>query len=140
MKKKILFVSLALSVFGCGKSYEDLLQSGIELRGAQKWHEAKNALFAAAEKKQTAEVYKELGNVFLVGDQNIVEAEGYYKKALAVDPGYVDAQYNMGIVHVKKYEQTLDDYGKGNDALLAEADTWFKKVYSQNSNYAKAME
>lgn|GEM_PF-2385035 len=135
--------SLILAVFlavHCGRSYEDLLQHGIELRKNQKWAEARQALFSAAEKKPTPEVYKELGNVFLLGEQNIAEAENYYKKALAIDPTYINAEFNMAVISLKKYEQTLDEAGKGSEALLEEANNWFKKVYSQNPNFSVGIE
>jgi tetratricopeptide (TPR) repeat protein len=125
---------------GCGKGYEELLQQGTEQRKAQKWAQAKHILFAAAEKKQTPEVYKELGNVFLLGEQNIAEAESYYRKALAIDANYINAQFNMGVVSLKKYEQTLDDKGRGNEELLNEAKAWFDKVYTQNPNFAIGLE
>ena len=132
-------ISLAvLLASGCGRGYEELLQQGMEQRRAQKWAQAKHTLFAAAEKKQTPEVYKELGNVFLLGEQNITEAEGYYRKALAIDANYINAQFNMAVISLKKYELTLDDKGKGDDALLKEADLWFDKVYSHD--YNKALE
>lgn len=137
------FYSLILAAFlaiHCGRSYEDLLQHGIELRKSQKWVESRQALFSAAEKKQTAEVYKELGNVFLLGEQNIPEAENYYKKALAIDPTYINAEFNMAVICLKKYEQTLDEAGKGNEALLEEANGWFKKVYEQNPNFGVGIE
>jgi tetratricopeptide (TPR) repeat protein len=130
----------ALLAAGCGRGYEELLQQGIEQRKAQKWAQAKHTLFAAAEKKQTPEVYKELGNVFLLGEQNIGEAEGYYRKALAIDPNYINAQFNMAVVSLKKYELTLDDKGKGDESLLNEARSWFDKVYAQNPNFAVGIE
>lgn len=139
--KKIWMISLAvLLAFGCGRGYEELLQQGMEQRRAQKWAQAKHTLFAAAEKKPTPEVYKELGNVFLLGEQNITEAEGYYRKALAIDANYINAQFNMAVISLKKYELTLDDKGKGDDALLKEAKLWFDKVYSQNPNFAVGIE
>lgn len=139
---KPIHVILIAVVFAlhCGRSYEDLLQHGIELRKGQKWAEARQALFSAAEKKQTPEVYKELGNVFLLGEQNITEAENYYKKALALDPAYINAEFNMAVISLKKYEQTLDEAGKGNEALLEEANVWFKKVYTQNPNFGVGIE
>ncbi len=139
---RIFFIILlsGLVVAGCGRSYEDLLKQGMEQRKAQKWAQAKHTLFAAAEKNQTAEVYKELGNVFLLGEQNIAEAEGYYRKALAIDPNYINAQFNMAVVSLKKYEQTLDDKGKGEEDLLKEANSWFEKVYSQNPNFSVGLE
>lgn len=138
--KAIVISVLLLFTLQCGRSYEDLLNHGVELRKAQKWHEAREALFAAAEKKPTAEVYKELGNVFLLGEQNLSEAEGYYKKSLAADPNYINAQFNMAVVTIKKYELTLDDKGKGDANLLEEANRWFKKVYAQNPNFAVGIE
>lgn len=140
MKPVYLFITAALFVIHCGRSYDDLLQHGVELRKAQKWTEARQALFSAAEKKQTPEVYKELGNVFLLGEQNIGEAESYYKKALVIDPTYINAEFNMAVICLKKYEQTLDEAGKGNEALLEEANGWFQKVYSQNPNFAVGIE
>lgn len=140
MRAMILLLLAALTAMGCGKGYEELLKTGMDLRRAQKWGEAKHALFAAAEKKATAEVYKELGNVFLLGEQNIAEAEGYYKKSLAVEPTYINAQFNMGVISLKKYEFTLDDKGKGDEALLDEANSWFKKVYEQNPNFSIGIE
>lgn len=139
--KHLRMISLALLLAtGCGRSYEELLQQGIEQRKAQKWAQAKHTLFAAAEKKPTAEVYKELGNVFLLGEHNIAEAEGYYRKALAIDANYINAQFNMAVLSLKKYELTLDDKGKGDDALLREAAAWFDKVYSQNPNFPVGIE
>lgn len=140
MKLKLIFLALSLAALQCGKSYEELLKEGTDLRRAQKWADAKQTLFAAAEKKQTAEVYKELGNVFLLGEQNLGEAEGYYKKALGVDATYINAEFNMAVVNLKKYEMTLDDSGKGNEALLDEANKWFKKVYTQNPNFGVGIE
>jgi tetratricopeptide (TPR) repeat protein len=140
MKLKFMLLVACLAAVSCGKSYEELLQSGMEQRKAQKWADAKQTLFSAAEKKQTAEVYKELGNVFLLGEQNLGEAEGYYKKALGIDATYINAEFNMAVVALKKYELTLDDSGKGNEALLDEADKWFKKVYTQNPNFGVGIE
>ncbi len=140
MKFKYVLLAGCLAAISCGKSYEELLQHGTEQRKAQKWADAKQTLFAAAEKKQTAEVYKELGNVFLLGEQNLGEAEGYYKKALGVDPTYINAEFNMAVVALKKYEMTLDERGKGNEVLLDDADKWFKKVYAQNPNFGVGIE
>ncbi len=140
MKSMILAAALVLSAVGCGKGYEEHLKDGVELRRSQKWGEAKQALFAAAEKKGTAEVFKELGNVFLLGEHNIAEAEGYYKKSLAVEPTYINAQFNMAVINLKKYEYTLDDAGKGDESLLAEANRWFSKVYQQNPNFSIGIE
>lgn len=138
--KRLLLLAVVGTAFHCGRSYEDLLQHGSELRKGQKWAEAKKELFAAAEKKQTPEVYKELGNVFLLGEQNLSEAEGYYRKALALDPNYINAEFNMAVISMKKYELTLDDKGKGEAALLEEANNWFKKVYAQNPNFGVGIE
>ncbi len=139
---KMIHTLIVAAVFAahCGRSYDDLLQQGTEFRRSQQWTEARQALFAAAEKKQTPEVYKELGNVFLLGEHNIGEAESYYKKALTIDPTYINAEFNMAVICIKKYEQTLDAAGKGNDALLEEANAWFKKVYTQNPNFAVGIE
>lgn len=139
MKINIAMLAL-LGMISCGKSYEELLKEGSELRKAQKWSEAKQKLFSAVEKQQTAEVYKELGNVFLLGEHNITESESYYKKALALDPNYINAQFNMAVVSIKKYELTLDEHGKGNNALLDEANEWFKRVYTQNPNFGVGIE
>ena len=140
MKALWMILLAGLITAGCGRGYEELLQQGTEQRRAQKWAQAKHTLFAAVEKKQTPEVYKELGNVFLLGEQNIAEAEGYYRKALAIDANYINAQFNMAVISLKKYELTLDDKGKGDDALLKEAEGWFNKVYSQNPNFAVGIE
>lgn len=140
MKVIVSLLMAAMVTAGCGKGYEEHLKTGMDLRRAQKWGEAKHALFAAAEKKATPEVYKELGNVFLLGEQNIAEAEGYYKKALALDAGYINAQFNMGVLSLKKYEFTLDDKGKGDEPLLDEANRWFKMVYDQNPNFSIGIE
>jgi tetratricopeptide (TPR) repeat protein len=140
MKFKLILLAASLVATQCGKSYEDLLKEGMEQRKNQKWADAKQTLFAAAEKKQTAEVYKELGNVFLLGEHNLGEAEGYYKKSLAADPTYINAEFNMAVVNLKKYELTLDESGKGSEALLEEASKWFKKVYAQNPNFGIGIE
>lgn len=139
--KRTGIIAAGLVLFAtCGRGYDELLQQGTEQRRAQKWAEARHTLFAAAEKKQTAEVYKELGNVFLLGERNIAEAEGYYRKALGIDANYINAQFNMAVVSLKKYELTLDDKGRGEDSLLKEADRWFGKVYAQNPNFAVGIE
>lgn len=139
--KSLILAALAVFVaVGCGKGYEEHMKDGVELRRAQKWGEAKQALFAAAEKKGTPEVYKELGNVFLLGEQNIAEAEGYYKKSLAIEPTYINSQFNMAVVNLKKYEYTLDEAGKGDESLLNEANKWFSKVYAQNPNFSVGIE
>lgn len=140
MKRILLLVILLYAASACGKGYDELLKKGMEERRAQKWAQAKHTLFAAAEKKQTPEVYKELGNVFLLGEQNISEAEGYYRKALELDPNYINAQFNMAVVTLKKYEQTLDDKGRGDENLLKEAESWFNKVYAQNPNFSIGIE
>jgi len=140
MRKSIPLLIVIMYALSCGRSYEDLLHDAIDLRKQQKWAEAKQLLFNAAEKKQTAEVYKELGNVFLLGEQNIGEAESYYKKSLAIDPQYVNAEFNMAIVALKKYELTLDDKGRGDAAVLEEANKWFTKVYNQNPNFSVGIE
>lgn len=140
MKKICLLVFLVALCGHCGRKYDDLLHEGIDLRKHQKWAEAKKLLFAAAEKSQTAEVNKELGNVFLLGEQNLGEAENYYKKALEIDPTYINAEFNMAVINIKKYEQTLDETGKGSLALLDEANKWFTKVYAQNPNFGVGIE
>lgn len=126
--------------FACGKSYDDLLKEGMGARAKHKWSEAKKLFFAAAEKDPTAEVYKELGNVYLLSEQNLEEAESYYKKSLAIDPNYINAQFNMAVVTLKKYDLTLDNKGKGDNTLLAEAKSWFDKVYAQNPNFSIGIE
>lgn len=140
MQKLIPLILLFLLAAGCGRSHEDLMRDAIEMRKQRKWAQAKQLLFSAAEKQQTAEVYKELGNVFLLGEQNIGEAENYYKKSLAIDPTYVNAEFNMAIIALKKYELTLDDKGHGDLVVLEEANKWFSKVYAQNPNFSVGIE
>jgi tetratricopeptide (TPR) repeat protein len=140
MKRLVLLIFCAGLFGACGQKYQDLLDKGKADREHQNWAAAKQHLFLAAEKQHTAEVYKELGNVFLLGEQNIAEAENYYRKALVEDPTYINAQFNMAVVNIRKYEQTLDDSGRGDDALLNTANSWFTKVYTQNPSFTVGIE
>jgi len=135
-----LLTLAVLTLSHCGKNYEDLFKRGQEARLAGQWSKAKEALFEAVKLKETAEVYKELGNVYLLGEEKIPEAEQYYAKALTIDPNYINAQFNMGVIAIKKFEHSLNDKGKGDEALLKQANEWFEKVYRQNPNFNTGIE
>ncbi|HRP68978.1 MAG TPA: hypothetical protein PLY93_05550 [Turneriella sp.] len=140
MKRIALVICASIVTLHCGKNYDELFHEGVELRKNHKWSLAKKKLFEAAEKKATAEVYKELGNVFLLGEQNIGEAENYYQKSLVVNPKYINAEFNMAVIQLKKYELTLDNKGQGDAKILDAAHTWFQRVYEQDPNFSIGIE
>jgi len=140
MKRFLIGAVLAIAALHCSKGYDELMQEAVEARKASNYKIARQRLFAALEKKQTAEAYKELGNVVLLGEQNLIEAESFYLKALEIDKTYINAQFNMAVINLRRYEQTIGDNGKGNEDFLNEADKWFKKVYEQNPNFGVGLE
>lgn len=129
----IIFVA-CLTNGGCLKSYDSLYQQGLSLKAEGKYAESLKSFENAAEKKQTAEVYKEIANYYIEYTRDYDKAENYLNKSLAIDPKYPNARHNMGLVFLKRYEQSLET--KENREFLQKAETWFSENLAQNPEFA----
>lgn len=118
-----------------GPGYEELLKEGKQLSQERKYEQAMQTLNQARDKKETAQVYKEIGNVFLLGHSNLDMAEKMYLKSLEIDPEYINSMHNMGLVALERFEYSLNDKGEGVREHLQNANDWFQKVLKQNDSF-----
>jgi len=144
------------NIFDNGKV---VFSEGIELRGETSTAEIKlqvnrlhqnmiadlELIFYISEKVQTirhAASNNKLGIVFLrrkLFDEAVVE----FKKAIEIDPDYVEAYNNLGYVFLKqeKYEEAIDVFSKGmeNDGAYADLHNNLGYAYSCISKYGDAI-
>lgn len=126
---KVLSVFLPLFLLlQCAPDRNELITEGRLLRQAGKYSEALENFKAALKMKKDAEVYKEIGNVYLLGHHDFEKAEQYYLNSLSEDPEYINALHNMGLLRLQQYENSLDEKGQGNEQYLERASDWFAKV------------
>lgn len=127
-----LFFFLFLS-FQCSKDYQGLFNEAMELKRQGKYDEYLSKLQEAAQKKETAEVYKEMGNYYISYAVDYDKAEELLNKSLAIDPNYANAIHNLGLVYLKRYEKDSPEGKK--EKYLDQADKWFSKNLSKNPDF-----
>lgn len=136
--KPTLILLLAITqLFAAQPTTASQLEKAKMLRAKSKFAEAKVLLTEILTLEGSAEAYKEMGNIYLLGERNAKEAQKYYEKALDVEPEYFPAINNLAIVALKNYEATLGTgLGSGDAAYLDKAKYWFEKALKLNSTFA----
>lgn len=136
MEKFYLRIFLATLVLSCSPSPQELAKKAIALRLNGRYEEAKKLLEKALAKEPSAEIYKELGNYYLLAQEDLDEAEKNYLMALKLDPRYLNAIHNLGLVYIKRYEKSQDSIGKGDNEYLEKARQYLKEALTINPNFA----
>ena len=136
MKVLRVFSILIISSFlFCGKTENEMIEEAIKERVAGKYAQAETILREALAKSENEVIYKELCNIYLLGMENLEEAEKYYMKSLQINPSYINSIHNMGLVYLKRYEQSQDQTGKGDMQLLEKAHSYLQKSLAINSQF-----
>lgn len=136
MRNVLTIVLCVLFATSCQKDQSQLVKEAVALRFAGELDKAKEKLLQASKMGPSAEVYKELGNYYLLNEDNIDEAEKNYLASLQVDPNYINSIHNMGMLYIKRYEHSQGEKGRGDTKLLAKAKTWLDKALEINPNFA----
>lgn len=131
-----LFPILAGLVLACSDNPETLLKRGMQARIEKKYPDAKRMLVKSIEIKPSAEAYKELGNVYLLGEENLQEAEAQYNRSLEIKPDYINALHNLGMVHIKYYEASINTKGVGDISVLEKARDYLEKALKFQPDFA----
>lgn len=84
---------------------------------------------AIADEPNNAQLYDVLGSVYETGYKDFENAEKNYKKALEIDPGFVDALSNLGRVY---YNQAVNVQGDAN--MISD-----NKLYQEEVAKAKSL-
>lgn len=126
-------IVLFLASPGCMKSYDKLFQEGLELKAEGKYNESIKKFEEASTKKATAEVYKEIANYYIEYTKDYDKAESFLNKSLLIDPNYPNARHNMGLVFLKRYEQSMDV--NENKNFLVSADKWLSENIAKNPEF-----
>jgi len=134
LKKSLLVVLVPFLTFHCIKSYDSLYNEAVALKNHGKQEESRKAFEKAAAKKQTPEVFKEIANYYIETAHDYDMAESFLQKSLKLDAQYPNAIHNMGLVYLKRYEESADQ--NQNQAYLKTAEEWFSRNLSQNPNFA----
>ena len=129
------FVTLLL-LGACQKDQSQLVKEAISLRLSGDFAGAKKKLQQAINLGPSAEAYKELGNYYLLSEDNLDEAEANYLASLKLDPSYINSIHNLGLVQIKRYENSQDEKGRGDVRYLDHAKGWLDKALSLNPNFA----
>ena len=97
----VILVFFALS---CGPSKsEKMHQEGLKLYDSHDYERAKVYFEAAAkEAPDNYIIWKDLGNVYLVGYEDHATALQYYQKSLKIKPNYANARHNIALIHEKE--------------------------------------
>jgi len=82
---------------------------------------------AIAREANNAQLYDVMGRVYESGLKDFDNAETYFKKALEIDPAYIESLANLGRIY---YNQAVNKLGEAN--LLSDA-----KQYQEESSKAK---
>ncbi len=132
-----IFIILNTVVFtGClQKDYQKELDLAISYRSSGQYEKAEMVLNQLIKREKNKDAYKELGNVYLTGYEDINRAEEAYQNSLKLDPLYVNSLHNMGLVNLKRYENSLDHQGVGNEEYLKKAMEWFDKAIGKDPNF-----
>jgi tetratricopeptide (TPR) repeat protein len=96
---------------------------------------------AVAQLEKAAALYPDNASLFVAmgstyeGMKMPQKAEEAYKKAIAIDPKTFDAQYNLGVMNYQRAADIINEANKlplneekKYDALMKEANEWFKKA------------
>lgn len=132
--RKSIFLVIGLSLLHCSKSYDDLYRQAIELKNQGDYEGSRKVFEKAAEKKETPEVFKEIGNYHIEYSRQYDKAEIYLLKSLKLNSSYPNSLHNMGLIYLKQYEQSLEN--TANPELLKTADEWLSKNLKLNPDFA----
>lgn len=133
----LILILLSIGFFSScfQKNYQKELDKAKSYRISGQFEKAEMILSQLLKMEETKEVYKELGNIYLIGYNDLQRAETAYQKSLKLDPQYVNSLHNMGLVYLKKYENSMDHAGKGNKTFLLTSKEWFNKVLEINPDF-----
>ncbi len=121
---------------GCiQKDYQKELDLAKSYRLSGQYEKAEMVLNQLIKREKNKDAYKELGNVYLTGYEDFYRAEEAYQNSLKLDPLYVNSLHNMGLVNLKRYENSLDHQGNGNEEYLKKAMEWFDKAIGKDPNF-----
>lgn len=138
--RKILVLGVLVTVVGmasnCSDDPDTLLSKGTQARIDKKYADAKRLLVKSIEIRPSAEAYKELGNVYLLGEENLQEAEAQYNRSLEIKPDYINALHNLGVVQIKYFESSINDKGVGDNAVLEKGREYLERVLKYQSDFA----
>lgn len=136
MRLTILIVLLSLLFTSCfQKDYQKEMDKAKTYRISGQYEKAEMILNQLLKMKKTKEAYKELGNVYLTGYNDLSRAEIKYKQSLEIDSNYVNSIHNMGLVYLKRFENSMDHKGNGNTSYLEKSKEWFKKALEVNPDF-----
>ena len=131
-----MFMTAILPALAANTSTAAKVEKAKTLRAKSKYAEAKVILTEVLSVEDSAEAYKEMGNIFLLGERNVKEAQRYYEKALSIEPEYFPAINNLAIVALKNYEGTIGaSPGSGDTAYLDQAKSLFDRALKLNSSF-----
>jgi len=92
---------------------------------------------------QTAEEWKELGNVAL-DSANYNKAIEYYQKAIESDSNYFDAYYNLGLTftNIHEFDKAIEYYNIAISKNDTVAEVFFAlgDIYAEKEDYSKAID
>ena len=136
--KRLTYLLLVLTLAGCKGDYEQLFREGMRARRAGDYTKAEQKYRKALEINKTAEVYKELGNIYYLGEIDLEKAKEHYAKALEVDPKYLNALHNMGMINLKIFENNRDKKKKikNNYKYLEQSKEWLEKALAIDDRFA----
>lgn len=135
MIQKVFLILGVIFIFHCGKPERELINDAIEHRAAGQYAEAESILRNLLKKSENEVIYKELGNVYLLGLNNLDEAEKFYLRSLQINPSYINSLHNMGLLYINRYENSQDNKGNGNDAFLNKAHQFLEKSLNINKQF-----
>jgi tetratricopeptide (TPR) repeat protein len=118
----------------CGGSYDSLFQKGMDLKRSGHYEKSLELFKKASQKKATPEVFKEIANCYIEFYYDYDMAESYLKKSLDLDPKYPNAIHNLGLINIKRYEETV--YVHPNSKFLKAADELLAKNISTHPDFA----
>jgi len=132
---KLLLISIISTTYNCSEDQNQLVEKAVTARKQGNYQEAYTHLKKAEKIKDNEVVYKEIGNYFLEYKNDYNEAEKYYQKSLSIQPDYVNAMHNMGLLNLKRYENSNDAPGEDNHNYLKEAEKWLQMAMEKDKNF-----
>jgi len=133
----LLFATTLPLTQNCTNRYQHHFQKGMEFKAKGNSEKAFESFNRALKIEETAEVLKEIGNYYLESKQDLGKAEEFYQRSHKIDPEYPNAIHNIGLVYLKKYEDTVDqNTRKGDQKLLQESEKWFAQNNQDHPDFA----
>jgi tetratricopeptide (TPR) repeat protein len=147
IKKNLLPIAL-LAMAACSPmNISQDIQRAETLRQQEKYDEARKVLekVISAESitsREKARACKELGNTWLLGNDDLDRAAMWYQKSAEADPQYENAIHNLGLVELKRFEQKLTGKNASPEALghLNKAEEYFLNALTKNPRFALSAE